>query len=145
MAVKPIPDGYHTLTPYLVVSGADKVIDFLKKTFDAKLVERMDNPDGTVKHAELRIGDSMLMIGEGGAAHPPMPCAIYAYVPDTDAVYKRALQAGGISLMEPANQFYGDRNAGVKDSAGNSWWIGTHVEDVSPEELKRRAKEQAKH
>ncbi|HZI95400.1 MAG TPA: VOC family protein [Patescibacteria group bacterium] len=145
MAVKPIPDGYHTLTPYLVVQGADKVIEFLKKTFDAKLVERMDNPDGTVKHAELRIGDSMLMMGEASATHPPMPCAIYAYVTDTDAVYKRALQAGGVSLMEPANQFYGDRNAGVKDSAGNSWWIGTHIEDVSPEEMKRRAAEQAKH
>lgn len=137
--VKPIRDGSHTVTPYLVVPGVAKLIDFLKEAFGAKETHRSTRPDGAVMHAEVRIGDSRVMMGEPVGEWKAMPCAIYVYVDDTDAVYKRALQAGATSFMEPADQFYGDRNAGVKDAAGNFWWIATHIEDVSPEELQKRA------
>lgn len=95
--------------------------------------------DGTIMHAEVRIGDSVVMMGESGGEFTPMPASIHLYVEDTDATYKRALRAGATSLREPADQFYGDRSAGVKDLAGNHWWIATHKEDVSPEELEKRA------
>jgi len=139
MAVKPIPDGYHTVTPYLVVQRAAKLIDFLKQAFEAKEIECMTQPDGTIRHAEVRIGDSVVMVSEAKDEWKPMPSGIYLYVNDTDAVYKRALQAGATSIMEPADQFYGDRNAGVKDLSGNHWWIATHKEDVPPEEIQKRA------
>lgn len=140
MAVKPIPGGYHTITPYLVVHGAAKLIGFLEQAFDAKVLSRSVLPDGRIMNAELQIGDSMIMMGETQGEHKPRPCTIYLYVDDTDAVYKRALDAGAKSLMEPADQFYGDRNGGVEDPSGNYWWIGTHVEDVSPEEMEKRMK-----
>jgi PhnB protein len=92
-------------------------------------------------HAEVRIGDSILMMGEASEEFPPMPGSFYVYVEDTDAAYQRALDAGAETLMEPADQFYGDRNAGVWDSCGNSWWIATHIEDVPEEEIGRRARE----
>jgi uncharacterized glyoxalase superfamily protein PhnB len=140
MAVKPIPDGYHTVTPYLVVPGVAKLITFLKQAFGAEETHPpTSRPDGAIMHAEVRIGDSRVMMGEPMGDYKPMPASLYLYVNDTDAVYKRALQAGATSIMEPANQFYGDRNAGVKDELGNFWWIGTHIEDVSPEEIAKRA------
>lgn len=139
MAAKPIPDGYHSVTPYMTVPGVAKLIDFLKQAFEATEVERMTRPDGSVMHAEVRIGDSIVMMGEPTAEFPPMPAAIYLYVNDADDVYRRALQAGATSTSEPADMFYGDRQGGVKDPSGNQWWIATHKEDVSPEELRRRA------
>ena len=139
MTVKPIPDGYHSVTPYLVVQGADKLIDFLKEAFEGTEVERMTRPDGGVAHAEVRIGDSVIMMGEASGEFPAMPAMIYLYVNDADAVYKRALQARATSLEEPSDQFYGDRRAGVKDQFGNYWYMATHKEDVSPEEMARRA------
>ena len=139
MSVKPIPDGYHTVTPYLRVAGVAALIDFLTQAFDAKQIERMARPDGTVMHAEVKIGDSVVMMGEPTGDMAPLPAMIYLYLADTDAAYKRAMEAGGTSLMEPTNQFYGDRNAGVKDPCGNLWWIATRVEDVPPEELTRRS------
>ncbi|MBI4752172.1 MAG: VOC family protein [Acidobacteria bacterium] len=142
--VKPIPEGYHTVTPYLVVENAEKLLEFLTSAFDAKVTFCTRHSDGAVGHAEVKIGDSMIMIGEAGPQSQPMPSMLYLYVPDTDATYKQAVEAGGISIMEPANQFYGDRNAGVKDHCGNQWWIATHVEDVSPEELEQRAKAHGK-
>ena len=145
MAVKPVPDGYHTVTPYLVANDAQKLIEFAARAFDAKVGEEMKREDGTIMHAELQIGDSRIMLGQASEQHKAMPCALYLYVPDTDATYRKALAAGAVSTMEPANQFYGDRNAGVRDQNGNTWWIGTHIEDVSPEELKKRgAAEEAK-
>jgi len=140
MAVKPIPDGYHSITPYLVVQGAGKLIDFLKQAFAAQERERLTRPDGTIGHAEVKIGDSIVMLSEACGEWKPRPSAMYLYVNDTDAAYKRALQAGATSTMEPTDQFYGDRSAGVKDLAGNQWWIATHKEDLSPEELAKRAK-----
>lgn len=140
MAVKPIPDGYHSITPYLVVPGAMKLIDFLKQGLGATVAEPpMTRPDGAVMHAEVRIGDSIVMMGEPMGDMPAMPATMYLYVPDVDAVYRKALAAGGTSVREPADMFYGDRHGGVKDPSGNVWWIATHIEDVPPDELKRRA------
>jgi len=144
MAVNPVPDGYHTVTPYLIASDAQAVINFAIRAFDAVVVEDMRRPDGTVMHAELQIGNSRVMLGQASEQHPAMPAALYLYVPDTDATYRKALAAGAVSTMEPVNQFYGDRNAGVRDQSGNMWWIGTHVEDVPKEELQRRAAEEMK-
>jgi PhnB protein len=140
MAVKPIPEGYHSVTPYLVVPGVAKLLDFLKQAFDAKITHPPSTrPDGGIMHAEVQIGDSRVMMGEPTEKFPPLPGNLYLYVPDTDAVYRRALQAGASSVMEPADQIYGDRNAGVKDASGNLWWIGTHKEDMTPEEIMKRA------
>jgi PhnB protein len=139
MAVKPVPEGYHTITPYLVVPGAAKLIDFLKQAFDAREIHRMNAPDGSVMHAELQIGDSRLMMGEASGQFPAMPVGLYLYVPNCDELYRRAIAAGGTSIAEPKDQFYGDRHGGVKDPAGNQWWIATHIEDVAPDEMTRRA------
>jgi uncharacterized glyoxalase superfamily protein PhnB len=139
--VKAIPDCFHTVTPYLVVEGADQVIEFLKNVFDAKESTRLERPDGKIGHAEVRIGDSAIMISEagGGGVCVASPATLYVYVADADAAYKRALKAGGASVMEPADMFWGDRYGAVKDRSGNTWGIATHVEDVSPKELKTRA------
>ncbi len=140
MAVKPIPDGYHTVTPYMVVSGVDRLIDFLKRAFDAKELHAMKDPSGKIRHAEVQIGDSRVMMGEASEQWKAMPCSIYLYVNDADAVYRSALAAGASSIMEPVDQFYGDRHGGVTDPTGNMWWISTHIEDVPPAEMERRAK-----
>jgi PhnB protein len=142
-AVKPVPEGYRSVTPYLI-GGAAKVLDFVKQTFDAQEIMRMPGPEGTIGHAEFQIGDCKLMIADGGREYPPMPCSLYVYVNDVDETYKRALKAGATSLKEPANQFYGDRTASVKDSSGNIWGIGTHIEDVPPDEMEKRAAEAMK-
>lgn len=138
--VKPIPKGFHTVTPYVVADGAERVIRFAKSAFQASLAyEPLMRPDGKVAHAELRIGDSTMMLSDASERAPAAPVMLYVYVPDVDAVYRSALQAGAMSFMQPALQFYGDRSGGVVDPAGNRWFIGTHVEDVSPTELKKRA------
>lgn len=131
------------MNPYLIVKGADRLLDFLKEAFCAEETFRMAQPDGTIGHAEARIGDSMVMMGEAGGQWSPMTASLHLYVEDCDAVYRRAVQAGATSLREPADQFYGDRSAGVRDPFGNAWWIAPHVEDIPPEELKRRAAAQA--
>jgi len=141
MAVNPIPEGFHTVTPYLQVADAGGLIDFVKKAFQAEVFERMEGENGRVMHAQVRIGDSMIMMGEAMGDCSRMPAMLYLYVPDVDQGHEDALQAGGESIQEPVNMFYGDRSAAVKDAFGNSWWIGTHVEDVSREELQRRATE----
>ena len=140
MNVKPIPDGYHAITPYLVVRNADELIEFLQKAFDAKVLYRMDTPLGTM-HAELQIRDSMLMIGQFESEHPPMPSMLYLYVEDVDGAYEKAVKAGGISIMEPTDQFYGDRSGAVKDASDNQWWLATRKKNLTPEELAARARE----
>ena len=139
MAVKPIPDGFHSVTPFLIVPEAAKLLDFLQQAFEAQELHRMPRPDGTIMHAEVRIGDSLVMMGEPMGGCQPMFGSLYLYVHDVDTVYRRALQAGATSTSEPADQFYGDRSAGIKDPVGNQWWIATHKEDVPPEEIARRA------
>jgi PhnB protein len=139
---KPIPDGFHTVTPYLIVDGAAKVIRFMQQALGAEYRDEPTlRPDGTVMHAQLRIGDSIVMISDASEHAKAMPVMLYLYVPNVDAAYQLALKAGATSIMEPADQFYGDRSGGVKDAAGNSWFFGTHVEDVAPAEMKKRAAE----
>ena len=144
MAVRPIPEGYHTVVPYVIAADAEKLLTFLKAGLNAKETEVMRYPDGRIWHGDVVIGDSHVMLSQATEQHPAMASTLYLYVPDTDAAYRAAIAAGATSIMEPANQFYGDRNAGVKDSNGNCWYFGTHVEDVAPEEMKRRQAEEAK-
>ena len=140
MAVKPVPDGYHSVTPYLTVRGATKVIEFLKQAFGARLThEPIKRPDGSIMHAEVTIGNSPIMIGEENEMSKATTTTLYIYVPDVDSVYQRAVKAGGASVMEPTDMFYGDRSGGVKDPSGNSWFIATHKEDVGAQELQKRA------
>ena len=139
MAVKAIPDGYHNVQPYLIAKGAGKLIDFMKEAFGATEKMRMGGPDGTIGHAEVQIGDSVVMLGDASDMFPASAATLLVYVDDCDAVYKRALVAGATSEREPEDQFYGDRSAGVKDALGNRWYIHTHIEDVSPEEMEKRA------
>ena len=146
MAVKPIPEGYQTLSPSLIVDPASEAIDFYKRAFGATERGVMTRPDGKIAHAELQIGDSVLMLSDpfpmqnakspkelGGTA-----VTIFMYVEDVDAVYKQAIAAGGTSTMEPENQFWGDRFASVFDPFGHAWAIGTRVEDLSEEEIRAR-------
>jgi len=132
------PDGYQSVIPYIHANGAAKLIAFMKEVFDAKEIAVYLRPDGTVGHAALRIGDSVVELADGGQDWPAMPCALQVYVPDADAAYQRALKAGASSLVKPANQFYGDRTASVRDSCGNNWYIATQVEVVSREEVDKR-------
>lgn len=143
MAVKPIPDGYHSLTPFIIAEDAQKLLAFLKQAFGAKeLFPPMLGPDGSIKHAEVIVGNSPVMIAQAnGKDCHASTCKLYHYVTDVDAVYKNALAAGAKTLREPADQFYGDRSGGVVDPAGNEWWIATHKEDVEPEECNRRMME----
>ena len=114
-------------------------MDFLKQAFGAKEIERMQDPGGRVGHAQMKIGDTFVMMGEPQAPQQPKPCNLYLYVENVDAVYQQAIQAGGKSISEPKDQFYGDRSGAVEDPSGNGWWIATHIEDVSSEEIARRA------
>ena len=114
------PEGYQSVIPYLHVNGAAKLIAFMKEVFDAQEIAIYPRPDGTVGHAALRIGDSVIELADGGPDWPAMPCALQVYVPDADVAYQRALKAGAKSLVEPADQFYGDRTASIRDSCGNN-------------------------
>jgi PhnB protein len=144
-SVKPIPEGYHTVTPYLLVQGAEKLITFMKNAFDAKETKRYSMPDGSIGHAEVRIGDSVIMVADAqGDEYKPMAAGIHLYVEDCDVTYKRAIGAGATSVREPQDQFYGDRSAGVNDQFGNKWWIATHKEDMSKEEVIKRMDEAMK-
>jgi PhnB protein len=128
------PDNYHTLTPFFQLHEADKFLDFVKEVFGADVSEVMRRPDGAVAHAEFRIGDSLAMLSDGD----PMPIANYVYLEDVDAVYRKAIAAGGITSQEPTDQFWGDRQAAVLDKWNNMWFIATNKEQLSPEELQRR-------
>ncbi len=147
--VKAIPDGYHSIQPYLHVQGAAEALEFYKKAFSATERMRMTQDDGRIGHAEIQIGDSVVMLADefpekgiyspkhfGGSA-----VSIMLYVEDCDAVYQQSLSAGAKSLREPADQFYGDRMAGVEDPFGFQWWLGTHVKDVSPEDMQAAVQE----
>jgi PhnB protein len=145
MPVSPIPEGYHTLTPYMVVKGAADAIEFYKKAFGAKELFRMPGPDGRVGHAELQFGSSRLMLAdecpERGALAPKgddVPITMYMYVENVDAVFDRAVTAGAKVKQPIVDQFYGDRSGGVVDPFGHTWYIATHKEDVSGEEIQKR-------
>ena len=147
MAVKPVPDGYHTATPYLYVKGGVKALDFYKKAFGATELMRMEGPGGSIGHAEIKIGDSPIMLAdespEMGARSPESyggsAVGLMLYVPDVDETVKRAVGAGAKLDRAVEDKFYGDRMGSIIDPFGHIWYIATHVEDVSPDEMKRRA------
>jgi len=142
---KPIPDGYHSVTPYLIIKGASDAIEFYKKAFGATELFRMDH-EGKVGHAELKIGDSPIMLAdestEMGYKSPTTlggtPVSIMIYVNDVDTIFKQAIGAGGEQQKAVQDQFYGDRSGTLKDPFGHVWHVATHVEDVSPEEMEKR-------
>ena len=148
MATKPIPEGYHTLTPYLAVENAAEAIEFYKRAFGAKELVRMDAPQGKIGHAELQIGDSRVMLSDPfpqSTVRPPKElggtsASVFMYVEDVDEVVKQAVDAGATVTMEVADQFWGDRFGSVADPFGHTWSVATHVEDVSPEEIAERGK-----
>lgn len=140
MSVSPIPEGFQTVTPYLVVESVPRLIEFLERAFGAKLLESTTLPDGSVIHALMRVGTSMVMMGGAqGDAHPARSTMLYLYVEDVDAWYEGAMKAGATSVQEPRDEFYGDRTSAIEDGQGNQWWIATHQEDLSPEEIAERA------
>lgn len=146
--VEPIPAGYHTVTPYLVVEDCAAALDFYKRAFGAEEVLRLPAPDGKIMHAEMRIGDSMIMLSDEapdwGARSPRhyggSPMHLMLYLADADASYAQALAAGATSVRPMENQFWGDRMGRVADPYGHQWSLATHVEEVSPEEMDRRFK-----
>jgi uncharacterized glyoxalase superfamily protein PhnB len=139
--VSPIREGFRTITPYLFAQNAARLIEFISEAFGGKETYRKERPDGAVIHAEMRVEDSMLMLGEATPQFGPASTSIYLYVTDSDSVYQRALSAGGISVFPIMTLPNGERYGGVKDPFGNIWWVATHVEDVPPEEEERRWKE----
>ena len=141
MPTKPIPDGFHTITPYLFADGAPRLIDFISAAFGGEVTYRAERPDGAIMHATMQIGDSMLMLADPTPEFGPMPTSIYLYVADCDAVYHRALSSGGVSVFPMITLPSGERYGAIKDPCGNIWWVATHVEDVPPEEQERRWKE----
>jgi PhnB protein len=141
-AVRPIPEGYGTVTPWIIVKGAAQLIEYVKKAFGATEIARVNNEDGTIGHAEVRIGDSVVMMFDAKKEWPPMPCFLRLYVEDGDAVYQRALEAGGTSVTEMTKLFFGDRVGRVRDPFGNIWWIQTRIEDVDPQTMEKRAQDQ---
>lgn len=145
--VKPIPEGYHTATPYLTVRDAARAIDFYKRAFDATELHRMDGPDGKIAHAELKIGDSVIMLGDempgSNDARSPQSlggttAGVFLYVKDVDAVFHKAITAGARATAQLADMFWGDRYGKLTDPFGHSWSLATHKEDVAPAELKKR-------
>ena len=147
MAVKPIPDGYHAVTPYLIIEGASAAIDYYKKVFGATERMRMGAPGGRIGHAELTLGGSVIMLADehpetgyrGPKAFGGSAVSLMLYVPNVDDVFRRAVEAGAKPRRPVADQFYGDRLGVLEDPFGHVWTIATHVEDVSPEEMRRRS------
>jgi PhnB protein len=149
-AVKPIPEGYHAVTPYLIIKGAAEAIEFYKTAFGAQEIVKMPMPDGRIGHAEIKIGDSMLMLAEemeemgfrSPASLNGCPVGFVIYVEDVDTEFQRALDAGATITRPLENKFYGDRMGSVRDPFGYEWSLGTHIEDVAPEEMNRRMEEE---
>lgn len=147
MAVKPIPEGYHSVTPYLSINGAAKAIDYYERAFGAKELFRFPMPDGSIAHAEIQIGDTRISLAddnpEGGLLSPQgsSPVGLLLYVEDVDSVFARAVEAGATVKRPLEDQFYGDRSGTLQDPFGHVWFLATHIEDVPEDELERRAAE----
>ena len=143
-AVSAIPDGYSTIAPYLIVDGAQAVITFLKGAFGAEVIQITHGPMGPdgnrlIGNAEVRVGNSMIMVADAREGAPAQKVMLYLYFKDVDAVHAKALAAEGVEMMPPMDMFYGDRHGGIIDPAGNSWFIASRIEDVDDDELQRRA------
>ena len=146
--VKPVPDGFHTATPYLIIRGASKEIDFYKKAIGAEERFRLPGPGGIIMHAEIQVGDSVIMLADEnhsmGAKSPQTlngsPASILLYVSDVDAAFKKAVNAGAREVSPPTDMFWGDRMGRIADPFGHEWSIASHVEDVPPEEMEQRGK-----
>lgn len=149
---KPIPDGYHSVTPYLIVKGAARALEFYKKAFNAKELFRLEGPGGSIGHAEFQIGNSRVMLADefpGTLSRSPealggSPIGLCIYIEDVDALFKQAIAAGGKEERPVVDQFYGDRSGSLRDPFGHLWTLATHKEDVSPEEMNRRMAEMMK-
>ena len=142
MTANPIPEGYHSVTPFVISRDSAKFLEFMKAAFDAEELGRVVGEDGAIGHAEVRIGDSVVMAFDAKAGWPDTPAFLRIYVPDGDATYRTALDAGGTSVTEMTDMPWGDRVGRVRDPVGNLWWIMTRIEEVSPEELERRYRQQ---
>lgn len=136
--VRPIPEGYHSITPFIIVKGAAQLLDFLRDAFGAVEIARVPNPDGTLGHAETRIGNSVVMMFDAKEDWPDTPSFLRLYVENCDDTYQQALKAGAVSVTEPTNMPWGDRICRVTDPFGNLWWIMTRIEELSPEEIEKR-------
>jgi PhnB protein len=137
------PADYHTVTPYLVVDGAERLIAFIVDVLEGTEMMRLPGPGGRIGHAEIRVGDSVVMLADAPSPESITKSLLHVYVPDSDATYARAMAAGATSLRDPQNEFYGDRMSGAQDALGNRWYFATHIEDISEEEMARRAAEAA--
>ena len=129
MAIKPVPEGYHTITPYVIASDAAKLIAFCEKAFGGEVTHKTVE-EGRIRHAEMRIGDSMIMLSQSTPQYPPTLVHLYIYAADCDAMFDRAVAAGGTVIMPMKDQDYGDRNGGITDPVGNSWWIGKRIKEL---------------
>ena len=134
-----VPLGFHSVTPYLIVRDAERLIEFLGQTFDARVRSRFDNSDGLIVNAEVVVVGSIVEVSEASPEWPALPAAVHVFVPDVDQVYRKALAAGAASLGEPADRFFGVRSAEVRDPTGTTWFLSTQVEALTEEELARRA------
>jgi PhnB protein len=139
-SVRAVPEGFHSVTPFLMVRNASGLIEFLKKTFDGKLTYILKDDNDQIVHSTVTVGNSIIMICDAMDNMEPQPGILYVYLENADEVFQKALQAKAIKIHEPTNEFYGDRAGAVKDEWGNVWWIATHVEDVEEKELERRSK-----
>lgn len=147
MTVKPIPDGYHSITPYLMIKGASEAIEFYKRAFGATEIFRLSHPNGQIGHAEIKIGDSSIMLADAcdqAEFHPPeslggSSVALHVYVEDVDAQFNQAVSAGAKAVKPVLDQFYGDRTGMLQDPFGHIWFLATHKKDITPEEINRRA------
>ena len=139
-SVRAVPEGFHTVTPYLVADEAEQLIDFIKNAFNGKLTFIFKDTNNRVLHATVEIGNSIIMISDTMEGTPAQTSMLYLYLEDADAVYNKAIQANATSVRELKTEFYGDRAGAVKDEWGNTWWIATHVEDVDDDELRERSK-----
>lgn len=137
-----IPEGFHTVTPFLSVNDARGLIEFMQTGLNGEVTSMIKMDEGKIMHATVQIGDSPIMVADlMPGMNQPTPATLYLYVDDVDESYRRALNANGTSLRAPVDEFYGDRSAGVKDRWNNQWWFATHIEDVSDKEMERRKEE----
>ncbi|MDN5205535.1 VOC family protein [Fulvivirgaceae bacterium BMA10] len=140
----PAPAGCSTVCPYLMVDSVEKELEFLKNVFSAEITEELNQQDGSAMHGEARIGDTTIMMGKSREEYPARESMNYVYVNDVDETFEKGLQNGATSLMQPVDQFYGNREAGLRDSQGNQWWIAQVIETLTPEEMQKRLSDSEK-